>query len=305
MRKVFGELKKEKGLKELKKRNWGKSAILLAVFSLALAVLAGCGAENPADTAKKGDKITIIGSTSVGPLARSLADSFMEREKGVTVDIQEIGSTEGIQAVINGTADIGTSSRELKEAEKEAGLGVQTIACDGIAIVVNPANPVADLTGEQIAQIFKGEITNWQEVGGAKQQITVVNREAGSGTRGAFQELLKLEEKQADGTKRSLITDHSLVMDSTGAVKATVAANEAAVGYLSLGVLDETVKGVKVNGVEPTLQNVKNETYAIWRPFLMLTPQGELKAEVKAYLDFIKSAEGQKIVATEKFIPVN
>lgn len=303
--KVFGGLKKEKGLKELKKRNWGKSVTLLAVFSLALAVLAGCGAENSADTARKGDKITIIGSTSVGPLARSLADSFMEREKGVTVDIQEIGSTEGIQAVINGTADIGTSSRELKEAEKEAGLGVQTIAYDGIAIVVNPANPVADLTGEQIAQIFKGEITNWQEVGGAKQQITVVNREAGSGTRGAFQELLKLEEKQADGTKRSLITDHSLVMDSTGALKATVAANEAAVGYLSLGVLDETVKGLKVNGVEPTLQNVKNETYAIWRPFLMLTPQGELKAQVKAYLDFIKSAEGQKIVATEKFIPVN
>lgn len=303
--KVFGGLKKEKGLKELKKRNWGKSVTLLAVFSLALAVLAGCGAENSADTARKGDKITIIGSTSVGPLARSLADSFMEREKGVTVDIQEIGSTEGIQAVINGTADIGTSSRELKEAEKEAGLGVQTIAYDGIAIVVNPANPVADLTGEQIAQIFKGEITNWQEVGGVKQQITVVNREAGSGTRGAFQELLKLEEKQADGTKRSLITDHSLVMDSTGALKATVAANEAAVGYLSLGVLDETVKGLKVNGVEPTLQNVKNETYAIWRPFLMLTPQGELKAQVKAYLDFIKSAEGQKIVATEKFIPVN
>jgi len=312
MIKEFTGVKREKGLNEIKRKNWGKASALLATFGLALTIFAGCGAENSGDQGKTGDgaaglsgKITIIGSTSVGPLARSLADSFMEQEKGVSIDIQEIGSTEGIQAVINGTADIGTASRELKDAEKEAGLDVQTIAYDGIAIVVNPANPVADLTSEQIAQIFKGAITNWQELGGVNQEITVVNREAGSGTRGAFQELLELEEKQADGTKRSLLTDQSLVMDSTGAVKATVAANKAAIGYISLGVLDETVKGVKVNGIEPTLQNVKNKTYAIWRPFLMLTPSGELKAEVKAYLDYIKSVEGQRIVETEKFIPVN
>lgn len=301
-----------KRLKELKKLKGCKSVVLFVVFCMALAVFSGCSSEKPKDATNgalsseglKG-KITVIGSTSVGPLARSLADSFMEKEQGVLIDIQEIGSTEGIQAVINGTTDIGTSSRELKDTEKEANLDTHLIAYDGIAIVVHPANPVSDLTSAQIAKIFKGEITNWQEVGGVNQQITVVNREAGSGTRGAFQELLKLEEKQADGTKKSLITDKGLVMDSTGAVKATVGSNEAAIGYISLGVLDSTTKALKVDGVEPTIQNVTEKNYAIWRPFLMLTKKGELEPRVKAYLDFIKSAEGQELVKAEKFIPVN
>lgn len=302
----------KKRLKELKGFKRCKSVVLLVVTCMALTVFPGCSSEKPKDATNgalsseglKG-KITVIGSTSVGPLARNLADSFMEKEQGVSIDIQEIGSTEGIQAAINGTADIGTSSRELKDTEKEADLDTHLIAYDGIAIVVHPANPVLDLTSAQIAKIFKGEITNWQEVGGVNQQITVVNREAGSGTRGAFQELLKLEEKQADGTKKSLITDKGLVMDSTGAVKATVSSNEAAIGYISLGVLDSTTKAIKVDGVEPTLQNVTEKNYTIWRPFLMLTKKGELEPQVKAYLDFIKSAEGQELVKAEKFIPVN
>lgn len=280
---------------------------LLMLFCVGSIIFPGCKAEKTQDDTKEGlnGKITIIGSTSVGPLAKSLADAFMEQEQGVAIDIQELGSTEGIQAAINGTADIGTSSRDLKDAEKAADLAVHVIAYDGIAVVINPSNPVSDLTGEQLTKIFKGEITNWQEVGGVNKLITVINREAGSGTRGAFQELLKLEEKQADGTKKSLLTDKALVMDSTGAVKASVAGNEAAIGYISLGVLDNTTKALKVDGIEPTIQNVIEKKYAIWRPFLMLTKKEELKPQVKAFLDYIISVEGQEIVQGERYIPVN
>jgi phosphate transport system substrate-binding protein len=284
-----------------------KLLTVVAGVSLLAFALSGCGAKEEAkDTGTNGGltgNVQVIGSTSVGPLARTLSDAFTAVNTGVTIDIQEIGSTEGIKAVSDGTADIGTSSRDLKDDEKTLGLTEHVIAYDGIAVVVNPANKVSDLSKDQIAKIFKGEIKNWKEVGGDDKPITVVTREAGSGTRGAFQELLKLEEKQADGTKKSLISEKALVTDSTGSAKTTVSGNESAIGYVSLGALDNTVKATKVEGIEPTVETVKAKTYPIYRPFLMLT-KGEMKPEVKAYIDFIMSADGQKLVVEDKFVSV-
>jgi phosphate transport system substrate-binding protein len=281
---------------------------VLAGVALLVSALTGCGAktDQQSSTATGGLKgeIQIIGSTSVGPLAQSLADAFTAANPGVTIDIQEIGSTEGIKAATDKTAEIGTSSREVKPEEKGANLTETVIAYDGIAVVVNAKNKVEGLTSDQIAKIFKGEITNWKQVGGDDKEITLVTREDGSGTRGAFQELLKLEEKMADGTKKSLISSKALVNDSTGSLKTTVAGNDASIGYMSVGAIDDTVKALKVDKVAPSSETVKNKTYPIWRPFLMLT-NGEMKPEVKAYIDFILSADGQKIVAEDKFVSVN
>lgn len=247
--------------------------------------------------------ITVIGSTSVGPLGKILSDAFTVIHKDIKIESQEIGSTQGIQAIIAGTADIGTSSRELK-AEEKPGLTETIIAYDGIVVIVHSANKVVDLTSDQIVKIFKGEIKNWKEVGGIDKAITVINREAGSGTRGAFEELMKLQEKSADGkTTKSLITEKALIMDSTGALKTTVAGNEAAIGYISLGSMDNTVIAAKVDGVEATDANVKAKIYKIFRPFLMLT-KGEMKPPIKAYIDFIMSTEGQRLVTDTKYISV-
>ncbi len=280
---------------------------IFIVLCLAGAVFTACGAEKqPLDNAPEGlsGKITIIGSTSVGPLINQLADSFMEKEKGVSIDIQEIGSTQGVQAAINGTADIGTASRDLKDEEMAANLDVHVLAYDGIAVIVNPVNAVSDLSSDQIRDIFQGKIANWQDLGGANKEIVVVNREAGSGTRGAFQELFKLEEKQADGTTKSLLMDKSLTTDSTGAVKATVASNETAIGYISLGVLDNTVKALQVDEAEASVQNIIDNNYKIYRPFLMLTKSGaELKPQVKEFFDYIKSTAGQTLISENNFIP--
>ncbi|MDD2401287.1 MAG: phosphate ABC transporter substrate-binding protein [Clostridia bacterium] len=296
-------------LKRVKK--WNFTVLLIVLVLMGTAIFLGCSSDETENGTVNGDlsspslngRVTVIGSTSVGPLARVLADSFMENEQDVKIDIQEIGSTQGIQAINDGTADIGTVSRELKEDEKSSDLTEHVIAYDGIAVVVNCSNSVSDLTIEKIAQIFKGEITNWKELGGFDKEITVVNREAGSGTRGAFQELMKLEEKLPDGTKKSLITEKALIMDSTGGVKATVSGNDSAIGYISLGILDDTVKALKVSGVEPTVQNILDKKYTICRPFLMIT-KGEMSPQVGAYLDFIMSSEGQQMVKSEKYIPV-
>jgi len=240
--------------------------------------------------------VSVIGSTSVGPLAEELAQAFEDKNPDVQVDVQAIGSTQGIQAANEGTADIGTSSRELKEEEKAYGLDVKTIAIDGIAVVVHPSNKVKDLTAENIQKIFKGEITNWKDVGGDDKPIQLVIRESGSGTRGAFEELLELEEKQSDGTKKSLVKEEgSIVANKNGEVKTNVSTKENSIGYISMGIVDNTVQAVKVDGVDASVENIKNKTYSLWRPFIMVT-KGEPKAPAKAYLDFILSDEGQEIV---------
>lgn len=258
--------------------------------------LTGCAGQG-------GSKISIVGSTSVQPLAQELADKYNESNSQIKIDIQGVGSTAGVKAVNDGTCDIGTSSRELKEDEKAWNLTQTVIALDGIAVVINPNNKVEDLTIDQISQIYKGEIKNWSELGGDNKEIIVVNREAGSGTLGAFQEIMKLEKKEGDKTV-SLVVNDALVANGNGAVMANVAGKDNAIGYMSMGMVDQTkIKKVKIDGIEATEANTKAGKYPISRPFLMLTKSNANK-ETKDFIDFILSDEGQKLVSRE-YISVN
>lgn len=258
--------------------------------------------EPPADTAK--DKvegtIEIIGSTSVQPIAESLGEAFMAKNQGVTINVQGGGSSVGVKSALDKLCDIGNASRNLKDSEKGQGLIENVVALDGIAVVVHPSNPASDLSVEQVKKIYMGEITNWSEVGGADKDIIVFNREAASGTRGAFIDLTDLEEKQDDGSRKLLITEKALEANSNGALKTSISTKENAIGYVSLGSLDETIKTVKIDGVEATAENVQAGTYTLYRPFLMLT-NGEPNELTQAFLDFIMSDEGQQIVS-KKYI---
>lgn len=275
------------------------SVLAIAISSAFLFTACGTSAGTPA-ASNDGNagimtgKITVSGSTSVQPLAQDLADIFNENEPNVNIEIQGGGSSQGIKDVTDGISDIGTSSRELN-ADEKAGLTEHIIAYDGIALVVHPLNPVKNLTTEQVQKIFKGEIKNWKEVGGKDSEILVVTREEGSGTRSAFEELMKLQEKK-DGNTVSFIRSDALVGDGSGAIKANIASKENAIGYTSLGFVDSAVKKVSLDNVECNVENVKNKTYAISRPFLMLT-KGDVKPETKAFLDFILGDKGQEIVA--------
>ena len=246
--------------------------------------------------------INVFGSSSVESLANSLGEAY-KTKANVTVKVQGPGSSQGIKAIIDGTTDIGTSSRELTPVEVSSGIVQHKIAIDGIVLIVNPVNLVKDLTLVQAGKIFKGEIKNWKDVGGADKAILVVNREESSGTRSAIQELLKLEVKNADGTKNSLLTKEGLTSGSQGEVKTTVAGNPDAIGYVSLATVDTSVVGLKIGAVEPTIENIKNDTYVLKRNFLMLTKG--TNAKVQAFIDFVNSAEGQSIVTTDKYIPIN
>lgn len=280
---------------------------LALVLILAVAMLAGCGSKpaadekKPAEETKLTGKVVIAGSTSVQPLSDELAEAFKAKYPEVSVEVQGGGSSVGVKSAIDKIVDIGMSSRELKEDEKAAGLKEYVIAKDGIAVVVNPANSVEDLDMDQIKKIFTGEITNWKEVGGVDKPIVVVTREEGSGTRGAFIEITKVEAKDADGKNKDFTTASALVQPSTGAVKQTVANTPDAIGYVSMGALDATVKTVKVEGVEANEENAKAGTFKIARPFLYLT-NGEESEAVKAFIEFVMN-EGQEIVK-EHYISV-
>ncbi|MCL6591533.1 MAG: phosphate ABC transporter substrate-binding protein [Firmicutes bacterium] len=232
--------------------------------------------------------IQIAGSTSVQPLAEELAQAFMAKNKGVRIFVQGGGSGAGIKAAMTGTADIGTSSRELKP--EETGLIETVIAKDGIAIIVNKANSITNLTLEQLQKIYTGEVSNWKDVGGPNLKIQVVNREAGSGTRGAFEEIV---------LGKLANTSNCLVQASTGAVQQTVAVTKEAIGYVSLGSLDpQAVKALAINDIECNVANILANKYKIQRPFLMLTKTTPTGA-VKAFLDWVLGPEGQKIVSKE------
>ena len=241
--------------------------------------------------------VNVSGSTSVLPLAQELADAFEAKYTNIRVNVNGGGSSQGVKDVSEGISDIGNTSREIKESEKALNLIENVIAYDGIAISVNPANPVTSLTTEQIQGIFKGEITNWSEVGGNDQEILVISREDGSGTRGAFEEILKLEDESG-----SLVTEDALIFNGNGGVKAALASKENAVGYLSLGVVDESIKTLAVDGVDISVDNIKSGSYTISRPFLMNTPQ-EVTEGAQMFIDFILSDEGQAIVE-KNFITV-
>ncbi|MCL4440725.1 MAG: phosphate ABC transporter substrate-binding protein [Firmicutes bacterium] len=284
-------------------KNTKKLMLVFALILAAAVAFAGCGAKKEEAPKTDGEQktqglsgsIIVAGSTSVQPLSEELAKAFMTKNPGVTVNVQGGGSSAGVKAANEGAAQIGATSRDLKEEEKGLGLTETKIALDGIAVVVNSKNQVAELTMEQVKGIFSGKITNWKEVGGKDAAISVVNREEGSGTRGAFEELVL--------GKDTKFTDKALTQPSTGAVRTTVAGDENAVGYVSIGALSEEVKAVKVDGAEATIDNVKSGSFKIFRPFLYLT-KGEMNEVTKAYIDFVMGEEGQKIVKEAHFIPV-
>jgi phosphate transport system substrate-binding protein len=273
---------------------------LVVSFLLVLAVGgAGClgSTNNESETMEQEElsgEITIAGSTSVQPVSEVLAEAFMDKNPGVKVAVQGGGSSVGIEQAAKGTVDIGSSSRELKPEEKKLGLQEIMFARDGIAVIVHPSNKVESLTLEQIRDIFAGRITNWKDVGGEDGKIVVINREAGSGTRGAFEEIVMEGEELVK----------SIEQTSTGAVRAAVASDPNAIGYVSLTGLSSDVKPLKVNGVSPTHQNIKDGKYPIARPFLYLV-KGEPSGPVKAYLDFVKSEKGREILEKEGVIPVS
>ena len=237
--------------------------------------------ETEAETEAAADlsgSISMVGSTSMEKFANALSEVFMEKYPNVTVQAEFVGSGAGIEAVTNGSADIGNSSRNLTDEEKANGIAENIVAIDGIAVVVDPANTVADLTKQQLTDIYSGTVTNWSEVGGSDSPIVVVGREAGSGTRSAFEEILGLEDACA----------YSSELDSTGAVMARVASTPGAIGYVSLDVLDDTVKALNLEGTEPTAENIKAGSYFLSRPFVMAT-NGEISEQnelVQALFDF-------------------
>ena len=228
------------------------------------------------------------GSTSMADVMAVLQETFAEVQPDVTVNYSGTGSGAGIEAVLAGTADIGLSSRALKDEEKAEGAVENIVALDGVAVVVNPANGVEDLSVEDIAKIFTGEITNWKDLGGEDLEIAVLGREDGSGTRSAFEEIVGVE-----GT-----CVYKNEYGSTGDVIGNVASNPNAIGYASLSAVNDTVKAVKVGGVAPSEETVKDGSYAIQRPFVMVTVEGtELSPAAQAFLDYAMSDEVAEYIA--------
>ena len=265
--------------------------------SAAESTVAESSAAAPAETTTDlSGSISMVGSTSMEKLANALSEAFMEEHPDVTVTAEFVGSGAGIEAVTNGTTDIGNSSRSLKDEEKAAGVVENVVAIDGIAVCVDPANEVADLTKEQLTNIYNGTVTNWKEVGGADEPIIVIGREAGSGTRGAFEELVDL----VDGCK------YANELDSTGAVIAKVASTPGAIGYASLDALHDSVKALSLEGVEATAENIKAGNYFLSRPFVMAT-KGEISEQndlVQAWFDFVLGDEGQQVASEVGLITV-
>ena len=253
-------------------------------------------AEAPEEGAAAGE-LQLAGSSTVQPLAQALAEAYMEDNPNVQIDVQGGGSSVGVKSAAEGTVPIGNASRALKDSEKEEypDLIAHTIARDGIAIAVHPDVPVGGLSLEEVRGIFAGEITNWNEVGGPDENIIVVSREEGSGTRGAFEDMVMGEE--------AVIVDTALLQPSNGAVKTTVASTPLSIGFLSFGYLDDSIKALAINGVEATVENAMNESYPVVRPLNMVT-KGKPTGLAKDFLDFIMSDAGQVIVA-EDYIPVN
>ncbi len=238
-------------------------------------------------------KLVASGSTSMEDLMTAFGEAFSVINPKVSVEIQGGGSSTGVKNASEGVTEIGNASRALKDEEKTLGLTEHIVAIDGIAIVVNAKNPVANLTTEQLAAIFTGKATNWKDVGGADAPIVVILREAGSGTRDGFEDLLKIKD-QCVGTEE---------VNETGIVKSKVAGNSNAIGYMSLGKVDSSVKALPVAGIAPTEATVLDKTYILQRPFVCLTKGGE-SSLVKAFFEFIYSAEGQALVAKKGYVPI-
>lgn len=249
------------------------------------------------DTSNLSGTITMVGSTSMEKFANALGEAFMNANPSVTVNSEFVGSSAGVEAVLGGTSDIGNASRALEDSEKENGAVENIVAIDGIAVVTDKSNKVTNLTKDDLKKIYSGEITNWSELGGDSMPIVVVGREAGSGTRGAFEEILEVEDK----------CKYANELDSTGAVMAKVAATKGAIGYVSLDVLDDTVSAFQLEGVEPTAETIKSGDYFLSRPFVMAT-KGEISEQnelVKGLFDYLNSDEGKQLIESVGLITVD
>ena len=259
---------------------------LLTVVVLAICMLVGCA---PKET------VSTDGSTSMNKVIGALGEAF-EADTGITVSYNATGSGAGIQAVFEGRCDIGLSSRRLKDEEKAKGLEETILAYDGIAIIVNSQNPVNGLDLETIAKIYTGEITNWKEVGGNDRQIVLIGREAGSGTRDGFESITGTEGK----------CKYRQELTSTGDVITSVASNADAIGYASLASVKDTVKAVTVGGVVPSEETVKNGTYVVQRPFVLVTKKGvKLSDSAQKFFDYVTSEAANEIISSAGVVPAN
>jgi phosphate transport system substrate-binding protein len=282
---------------------------LVLVITFLMSVFSACGnqkndnstnEDTKADSSETKDiagTITMVGSTSMEKLSNVVAEAFMEKYPNVTVSTEFIGSSAGVEAVLAGTVNIGNASRSLKDSEKSAGAFENIVAIDGIAVILDKSNTVTSLTKEQLVKIYTGEITNWSDIGGSNQPIVVVGRESGSGTRGAFEELLDIED----------ICKYSNEINSTGGVFAKVASIPGAIGYVSLDVIDETVIAANIDGIEPTEANIKEGSYLLSRPFVMAT-LGEISTQselVQTFFEYMKSDEGKDLVKSIGLITVD
>lgn len=272
-----------------------KNIIKVFVLSLLLAFgLVGCGSET-SETGVQGS-LTLNGSTSMQKISNALIELFMEENPSVVATVEFNGSSAGIQSVANGTADIGNSSRYLKQEELELGLVENIVAIDGIAIIVDNDNPVEDLTIEDLQNIFLGNIKNWSEVGGNDQNIVVIGREAGSGTRDAFEEVLDIKDSAF----------YAQEVDSTGGVVAKVESIPGAIGYVSVDVISDSVKTTSLNGAEPTEENIVTGAYVLSRPFVMAT-KGSIEEQnsiVRSFFEFVYSEQGTEIIKQIGLVPV-
>jgi len=267
--------------------NQSKGLYLLALFLFIwLGFPGGCGR----GSARRG--LVVAGSTSVQPFADHWAELYMKENPDRVVNIQGGGSSAGIQAALEGAADIGMSSRELKPEEKD--LLEVVVARDGVAVIVHPANKVESLSLEQVQNIFAGNITNWSIVGGTNHVITVVTREEGSGTRGAFQEMVM---------KTNRIYRGAIVQDSNGTVREIVANDPQSIGYISLGLVNDRVKAVRFDGIEPSFENIEQKKYKLVRPFLFVT-NGPPKAAAQEFIDFVLSRPTQEMIRRDGLIPI-
>ena len=259
---------------------------LFVVAVLVCTAMVGCS---------KSESVATDGSTSMSKVIESLSEAFAE-DTGIEVTYNATGSGAGIEAVLAGRCDIGLSSRDLKDEEKSKGLEGTTLAYDGIAIIVHPDNNVADLSIETIAKIYTGEITNWSEVGGNDAEIVLIGREAGSGTRSGFEEIVEVKD----------LCQYRQELSSTGDVITTVAQNPGAIGYASLASVKDTVKAVKVAGVAPSEETVKDGTYAIQRPFVLATKtDAQLGEAAQAFFDYVTSTAANEIIVAAGVVPAN
>ena len=292
-----------------------KKVISIALIAMLVVAMAGCSQSQPAPTAAPAETaaqttaapqteapaalsgtVATDGSTSMEKVIGALGEAFMEANSGVNFTYNPPGSGSGITAVSEGRCDIGLSSRALKDSEVASGLVGTVLAYDGIAVIVNPANTVEDLDIETIAKIYTGEITNWSEVGGADAEIVLVGREAGSGTRSGFEELTETVDK----------CKYRQELTSTGDVITAVAQNPDAIGYASLASVKDSVKALKVAGVTPTEETVKDGTYLIQRPFVLVTKEDvALSPVAQAFFDYATKGQANDIITASGVVPAN